>query len=147
MSLTYHVVRKKDMRPEAPEGAQLYYGQIRINQQVSYQNLCEEISQLTLLTEADVSCILDGLLFFARKELLDGNLVDLGILGSFRMTAGAPVVDKEEDFHPSMFRKGRIVFTPGIELKKITQRENIHYVKEKFIIKHTDEECKRDHVE
>ncbi|MCD7929995.1 MAG: hypothetical protein LUH15_00710 [Tannerellaceae bacterium] len=63
------------------------------------------------------------------------------------MTVGAPVVDKEEDFHPSMFRKGRIVFTPGIELKNITRKGNIHYVKEKFVTKHTDEECKRDHIE
>lgn len=48
--------------------------------------------------------------------------MQLGELGHFRLNAGSEGVEKPEDFKVSMFRKPRIVFSPGILLRQMCDR-------------------------
>ncbi|MCD7935315.1 MAG: hypothetical protein LUG98_00480 [Tannerellaceae bacterium] len=133
MSLKYHVVRKRDMLKEAAPGDMLYYGQIRTNDRITYSELCKQVERQTMSTGSDVIIIIDQLVALMEQHLLKGEIVELGPVGNFRITAGAPGVEREEDFHPSMFRRGKITFVAGTLLKEITDR--ISYEKYPFITK------------
>lgn len=119
MSFKYHVVRKKDMRKEAPEGAQLFYGQIRAGEKIGFRALCDSICAHSTIFRGDVPVIIKGLLHIMQVNLLLGLTVHLGDFGSFRMIAGSKGVEDPGKFHPSMFKKPRVVFTPGVMLRDV----------------------------
>ncbi|MCD7978330.1 MAG: HU family DNA-binding protein [Tannerellaceae bacterium] len=95
-----------------------FYGQVRAGETVSYNELCESISLISTASKGDVSCVIDGLIQILKQELLKGSVIDLSGLGKFHMVAGSKGVEEEKDFNASLFKKGRIVFTPGAELKE-----------------------------
>ncbi len=128
MALKYHVVSRTDLRKGAPQGAVLYHGQVRVGDRVTLDELSESISALSTASEGDISVVLEGLLMLLRQHLVKGNIVELGDLGKFRMVAGSPGVESAEDFNVSLFKKGHIVYTPGVKLLKHV-RKNTHYEK------------------
>ncbi|MCC8198244.1 MAG: hypothetical protein LIP06_06625 [Tannerellaceae bacterium] len=132
MALKYHVVCKKDLRKEASADAKLYHGQIRAGDRITLDELSESISALSTASEGDISVVLDGLLMLMRQNLAKGNIVELGDLGNFHMSAGSPGVEDAEAFSAAMFRKGRIVYSPGNRLIKHI-RKHVHYEKQTFI--------------
>ncbi|MCD8194528.1 MAG: hypothetical protein LUD74_08300 [Tannerellaceae bacterium] len=132
MALKYHVVRRTDLRKGASQGAMLYHGQVRVGDRITLDELGESISALSTASEGDISVVLDGLLMLLRQHLVKGNIVELGDLGKFRMVAGSPGVEEAEDFNVSLFKKGHIVYTPGVKLLGYV-RKNTHYEKLDFV--------------
>ncbi|MCD8044427.1 MAG: hypothetical protein LUH10_15360 [Tannerellaceae bacterium] len=145
MSLKYHVVSRADIRKEAPKGAKMYYGQIRSAGRVNLPQICVAVSALTSASEGDVEGVLAGLLFQMKQYLVRGDTVCLGDLGNFRVVMGSPGVENEADFSPSMFRKGRIVFSPGRMLRKLCR--NAHYEKANLKVIEREADCDRQHIE
>ena len=60
MSLTYHLVQRPDKSEGALEGSKLYYGQIKIRQQVDFDTLCERIADRSTASKGDVMVVIDG---------------------------------------------------------------------------------------
>ena len=56
-----------------------------------------------------------------------GRSVNLGDLGTLRISFGSEGVDEKEVFIPSMIKGVRVVFTPSVELKNAI--ENIRFEK------------------
>lgn len=144
MSLKYHVVGRADIRKGAPEGAKMFYGQIRSAGRVSLPEICVAVSALTSASEGDVEGVLEGLLFQMRQYLVRGDTVCLGALGNFRVVMGSPGVEREEDFRPSMFRRGRIVFAPGAILRSLCRK--VHYEKANLKVIERTTDCDREHI-
>ncbi|MCC8134696.1 MAG: hypothetical protein LIP06_07910 [Tannerellaceae bacterium] len=142
MAISYHVVRRPDMRKDAPEGATLFYGQVRAGETVSYTELCELISLISTASKGDVSCVIDGLIQVMKQELLKGSVVHLGEFGKYRMVAGSRGVEEESDFNASLFKKGRIVFTPGTELQETRSKLSFR----KLDVKTVEKECDLPHA-
>lgn len=141
MSLKYHVVCKNDMRKDAPQGAKLYYGQIQVNDRIGYEELCQQVAEHTLSTDADVTCIMDGLLLLLRQYLVKGNIVEMSVFGNFRLSTGGAGVESEDDFHPASFRTPRVLFSLGSMLKEATER--VGFRKIDFVEK--EKECQLPH--
>jgi len=80
-----------------------------------------------------VIVIIDQLLALMVQHLLKGEIVELEGLGKFRVTAGAPGVEHEEDFRTTMFRRGKVTFVASTLMKEITDR--VSYEKYPFITK------------
>ena len=66
--------------------------------------------------------VIDGLLYVMRQHLENGEVVQVGDFGNFRMLAGSKGTAVADDFTTSLFKKGRIVFTPGPMLKEVTAK-------------------------
>lgn len=122
MSLKYHLVQRPDKRKGATEGSKLYYGQVRAQGTIDFNRLCETIAAYSTASKGDVMLVIDGLLFVLKQSLADGNIVQMGEFGNFRMSAGSSGVETEKEFSTSLFKKGRIIFTPGSMLKEITTK-------------------------
>ena len=110
MSLTYHLVQRPDKSEGALEGSKLYYGQIKIRQQVDFDTLCERIADRSTASKGDVMVVIDQA----------GNSVQMGEFGNFRLSVGSSGVANAEDFNTSLFKKGKIIFTPGSRLRTMS---------------------------
>jgi len=121
MSLSYHIVQRPDKHKDAEEGATLYYGQVRVRQTVSFDRLCETIADRSTASKGDVQLVIDGLLHVLSQNLAEGNVVQVGDFGNFRMNAGSSGAATAEEFTTSLFKNGKIIFTPGAKLKQLTE--------------------------
>ncbi|MCD7930024.1 MAG: hypothetical protein LUE98_06670 [Tannerellaceae bacterium] len=145
MSFKYHVVRKADMRKGASKGDQLYYGQIRAGESITFRNICDSICATSTIFRGDVPVIIKALLHVMQQELANGLTVHLGDFGSFRMIAGSKGVEEAKKFHPSMFKKARIVFTPGVMLKDVANE--VHFEKLGEVVRTVpQDDCPLPHV-
>ena len=88
-------------------------------------DLAKEIVTVSALSRGDVSSVIENLLEILPKYLLMGKSVSLGELGTLRVSFGSEGVENEKDFIASKISGVKIVFTPGVELKK--QLGNIHF--------------------
>ena len=122
MPLKYHLVQRLDKSKEAVAGSKLYYGQVRAQQKLEFKKLCEIISSYSTASRGDVMLVIDGLLYVMRQHLENGEVVQMGDFGNFRMVAGSKGTVNSEDFTTSLFKKGRIVFTPGPMLKEVAAK-------------------------
>ena len=120
MSLTYHLVQRPDKSEGALEGSKLYYGQIKIRQQVDFDTLCERIADRSTASKGDVMVVIDGLIQVLTTELQAGNSVQMGEFGNFRLSVGSSGVATPEEFNTSVFKKGKIIFTPGSRLRTMS---------------------------
>lgn len=122
MSLKYRIVLKKDMSKGAAAGAQLFYGQVRSLEKTSFKALCALVSDYCTAKKGEVELVVDGLINVMKNLLVSGNVIQMGEFGNFRMTAGSQGSKTLKDFDPLLFKKGRIVFTPGSILKGIVTK-------------------------
>lgn len=129
MSLNFHVVKRPDMHKDAVKGAQLYYGQVRSSKKLSFQKLCDMIAMRSTAFIGDVMLVVEGLLSVMQERLEEGDIIQMGRLGNFRMVAGSTGAATEDDFNASMFKDARIVYVPGTMLKDIRKNATFEEIK------------------
>ena len=121
MALKYHLIVRKDLSKNAAADAKLYHGQVRSVRIIEFDHLCDLISDNSTASRGDVQVVIAGLTRVMQRTMGFGDVVRLGELGSFRMVAGSKGSITPEEFTTALFKKGRIVFTPGSVLKKMAQ--------------------------
>lgn len=129
MPLSFHVVKRPDMSKDAAEGAQLYYGQIRSLKKVSFQKLCDMIAMRSTAFIGDVMLVVEGLLSVMQERLEEGDIIQMGRLGNFRMVAGSKGAATVDDFDTSLFKNARIVYVPGTMLNDIRKSATYEEIK------------------
>ena len=127
MALNYHLVKRPDMRKDAAEGSKLFYAQVRSLKKLDFNKLCDLIAVRSTAFIGDVMLVIEGLLSVMEERLEEGDVIQMGRLGNFRMVAGSKGTENEKDFNVSLFNKARIVFSPGTMLNEI--RKNAKYEK------------------
>lgn len=141
MSLKYHLVQRRDMRKGAAADAKLYYPQIRSGEKISFEKLCEAISGHATASKGDVQIVISSLLYMLKMYLDLGLIVQVGELGNFRMTAGGPGVEDKKDFNVSMFKKGKVIFTPGSLLRDVANKASYE------VLPLVKDDCGRVHLD
>jgi predicted histone-like DNA-binding protein len=136
MALKYHLVLRKDLSKGAAPEAKLYHGQVRSVRVIEFDHLCDLISDNSTASKGDVHVVIAGLTRVMQRGVGFGDVFRLGELGSFRMVAGSSGAATKEDFNVALFKKGRIVFTPGPALKKLEQE--VKFEKGGFAAKSAD---------
>lgn len=129
MSLNFHVVKRPDMSKDAEKGDQLYYGQIRSLKKVSFQKLCDMIAMRSTAFIGDVMLVVEGLLSVMQERLEEGDIIQMGRLGNFRMVAGSKGAATVDDFDTSLFKNARIVYVPGTMLNDIRRNATYEEIK------------------
>ena len=127
MALSFHLVKRPDMRKDAAEGSKLFYAQVRSLKKLDFNKLCDLIAVRSTAFIGDVMLVIEGLLSVMEERLEEGDVIQMGRLGNFRMVAGSKGTENEKDFNVSLFNKARIVFSPGTMLNEI--RKNAKYEK------------------
>jgi predicted histone-like DNA-binding protein len=95
---------------------------------ITKSDMAKEIVNLSSLSRGDVSSVIENLIDIMPKYLLMGKSINLGELGTLRVSFSSEGVENEKEFTTAKIKGTKIVFTPGIELKK--QLATIKYTKQ-----------------
>ena len=85
--------------------------------EMTLNDLAEEISHASSLTEADVHAVLQSLVHAIPRAISEGYIVRLGNLGSFRMSINSTGSAKKEDVSEKNICKRRLIFHAAKQMK------------------------------
>ena len=85
MALSFHLVKRPDMRKDAAEGSKLFYAQVRSLKKLDFNKLCDLIAVRSTAFIGDVMLVIEGLLSVMEERLEEGDVIQMGRLGNFRM--------------------------------------------------------------
>ncbi|MCD8167628.1 MAG: hypothetical protein LUE93_16985 [Bacteroides sp.] len=139
MSLKFQCIELKLLSGEHA-GETRYFGRVRCEQKITFDQLCKQISLLSTATKGGVELILDSFVEVMSEQLSLGNILQLGDLGNFRLSAGSRGVDPEEEFQATDMRKPRIIFSPGKMLQEATDAITFEKLNSRVI-----KECPYEH--
>ncbi len=109
-------VSKKN--PQAPEDAPKLYASAMHGAKVEIADLAVSVSERCSLRRSDVQGALLALMEVIPNELLKGNIVSLGELGSFYTNVKSEGVLSEKELSIGMVKGTRIKYRPTKELTK-----------------------------
>jgi predicted histone-like DNA-binding protein len=114
--LKYKLVQKGNPRDlSAPKK---FYANHVSSGRKTLRSISRDIEDRSSLSRGDIGNALDNLVDQIPKYLLDGQTVNLGELGSFRLTISSEGADKAKDFNTNMIKNVKIIFSPGKLLKE-----------------------------
>ena len=125
---TNHAYVIKLSRKDAAEGSKLYYAQVRSLKKLKFEKFCNMVAVRSSAFVGDVKLVIDGILSVMEERLEEGDVIQLGRLGNFRMVAGSKGVENEADFNTSFFNKARIVFSPGTMLTQVKKNVTFEHL-------------------
>jgi predicted histone-like DNA-binding protein len=94
---------------------------------VTQQEIAVDIVNLSSLSRGDVGNSINSLIDTIPKYLLMGKSVNLGELGTFRISFSSEGVDDTKNFTVDKISGVRVLFTPSTELRK--KLESIRFEK------------------
>lgn len=84
----------------------------------SSKAMTRSATQNTTTAPAELDAALDLLGEYAKQQLLQGHIVRVGSLGTFRVIFSSEGVENILDFKPTMIKNARILFTPSKEFRE-----------------------------
>jgi predicted histone-like DNA-binding protein len=104
--------------PQAPAEDPKFYASLVHEERVEIDALATKVSQRCSLRRSDVHGVLVALMDIIPEQLLNGDIVALGELGSFCAAVSSEGVDSVDDLSVTMVRGAKIQYRPTKELKK-----------------------------
>lgn len=118
MAQKYIVVERKN--PLKPQEATKFYAMARSGRKVTVKEVCKRITERSSYSKGELEGCIGEFLLEIVNVLEEGNIVQMGDLGNFRMSLinGTPTAT-EKEFKASCIKKGRVLFYPGNDLRKL----------------------------
>lgn len=138
MAINYSIAAMKN--PAKPDEPAKYYAKAQAAGMVEIDELAEEISYATSLTDGDVVNAIRALVKQVARHIAKGEIVRLGTLGSFQAQLSSEGTDAEDKFNPANIRKVRLQFRPGTGLQGTLETANLSFRKVKRLKENVTEE-------
>ncbi len=116
MSAKYSVVSK--VNPRDLTAPRKFYPSYKSSGRVTLRQLSKKIAQISTVSTADTAAVIESLLELIPQELADGNIVELGAFGSFRLTIRTEGAATPEDVTVRNIKQVLPRFAPGKEFKQ-----------------------------
>ena len=116
MSLLFNPAQR--VNPAAPEEPKKWYPVIRSTGMKKERDVAKEIADETTLNPKEAEMAIYQLEKIMLRWLLEGKTVQLGELGTFRITAKCTGVDSEEEVTATQIKKLNLRFQPSVRLKE-----------------------------
>lgn len=116
MPAKYKVIEK--VNPRDPQGVRKFYPSLQSNGRSNQRKLALEAADRSTLSDADMDAAMTNLLALIPKHLVEGQIVDLGEFGTFRLTIKTEGADLAEDVTVRNIKKVGVRFTPGAAFRK-----------------------------
>ena len=125
MSVKYNVIQK--VNPRDPQGPRKFYPSIVSTSKMTRREVAKEAALVSSLSDGDTSNALDSILTVIKKELLKGNIIDLGEFGSFWLKIESEGAETEDLVQAANITRVSVQFRPGKELKEVLN--DIEFIK------------------
>ena len=107
------------INPQAPAAPGKFYAQPVIDGTVTKKTLADDLVLISSLSRGDISSVIENLIDILPKYLLMGKSVQLGELGTLRVSFSSEGADTKEQLNAKMIRGQKVIFTPGKLLKEM----------------------------
>ena len=115
--MNYKVVKRT--QPGVTGGGDAkYYASPLYTGKTNLKKMGTKLSNGSTLTKTDTMAVLIGLVDLIAEELKDGKIVELGGLGSFRISINSAGEETIEKVTSNSIKKTKVLFRPGGELQE-----------------------------
>ena len=125
--MKYRLVERRN--PTKPAAEKKLYATPVYSGKVMKKQIADDLVLISSLSRGDISSVIENLLDAIPKYLLKGYSVQLGDLGTFRISFSSDGADDANSFNVGMVRGKKILFTAGSAFKKILSE--LQFEKEK----------------
>lgn len=123
MSVNYSLALMSS-KPGDKDAPKKYYAKAQASGEVTMDEMAEEISYATSLTDGDVMNALRALLKQLNKNLAAGKIVRMENFGSFQLQLHSTGTETEKEFSAANITGASIQFRPGHSVKAVTRTGN-----------------------
>lgn len=118
MAQNYSLMARKNLLK--PNEAPKFYAVARSGRKVTVKEVCRRISERSSYSRGELEGCIGEFLLEIVNVLSEGNIAQMGDLGNFRMSlkTGTPTAT-EKEFKASCIEKGKVIFFPGSDLRKL----------------------------
>ena len=118
MAIPYKVIERGEPGV-AGGGTKKYYASAQTTGNLDIEELTEQIEQISTVSGADIRAVLYSIVDVVPKLLSNGNIVQIGELGSFRVSISSDPSETEEEVSAGNIKKAKILFRPGKKFSKM----------------------------
>ena len=90
-----------------------YYARVRSNGRTDTHGIARSINDMSTVSSVDTRAVLEAFLHVVPDKLAEGNIVELGDFGTFRVSVSSAGEDKAEDVTARHITDVRVIFSPG----------------------------------
>jgi predicted histone-like DNA-binding protein len=125
MAITITPIGKTN--PTHPELDMKYYPKVTKTGEIDLDELSEQISNDTTVTQADCYAVIISLVSAVSRELEAGKIVRVGHLGSFQISVKGTGSLTPEVVAPKNVKSASIIFRPGKKFKSMLK--NLKFIR------------------
>jgi predicted histone-like DNA-binding protein len=115
--------------PNQKQAPMLYYPRAVQSEEIDLDELSQQISFSTTLTETDCQAVIYSLVNTVSQALEQGKIVRLGHLGTFQISIKGTPSENPEDVIAAKIESASIIYRPGKRFK--TMLKNLKFAKKK----------------
>jgi predicted histone-like DNA-binding protein len=117
MPIQYNIVERGN--PASPESGKKFYPSIQSSGRVTHRDLVTEISEICSLSTADMMAAIEILLLMIPRELVKGNIVELGDFGNFWLRSTSKGAKTADQVSGELITNLIVRFNAGKEFKRV----------------------------
>ena len=117
MAQNYTLMARKNLLK--PDETPKYYAVARSGRKVTVKEVCKRITERSSYSKGELEGCIGEFLLEIVNVLEEGNIVQMGDLGNFRMSSHLRPTDTVKEFKASCIDKGKVLFYPGSDLRKL----------------------------
>lgn len=125
--INYSIAEMKN--PSDKDAAPKYYAKMQASGVVDLDDMAEEISYATTLTDGDVLNVLRALIKQMKKNLMAGKIVRMEKFGTFQFQLCSDGADTEKNFSAANITKVNIQFRPGALVREAQNLKSLSFKK------------------
>ena len=114
--MKYKVVERKN--PLSPQTQGKYYANAVNAGKFTIRDFAKEITERSSLSRGDIENVLENFLDVLPTFLKLGMSVHMGNFGTVRLSLSSEGAETPQAFRADMIKGAKVIFTPGVELKK-----------------------------
>ncbi len=116
MSVKFSTTPKKD--PRNLEAAPKHYAIAKSTGRADTQAVAKSINSMSTVSSVDTAAVLEAFLTVVPEKLAEGQIVELGDFGTFRVSLSSQGHDTPAEVTANSITDARVIFTPGKRFKQ-----------------------------
>src|SRR5262245_39331190 len=117
MSVKFNVSTRKNPRDLTAQPK--YYATIKSSGRTDTNAIAKSINSMSTVSSVDTAAVLEAFLTVVPEKLAEGNIVELGDFGSFRVSLSSDGADLAENVTSRNITDVRVIFSPGKRFKQM----------------------------
>src|SRR5215510_4999 len=117
MPIKFNVTPRKDPRDQNSQPK--YYATVKSSGRSDTNVIAKSINSMSTVSSVDTAAVLEAFLNVVPEKLAEGNIVELGDFGTFRVSVSSEGQQQADDLTSRHITGVRVLFTPGKRFKQL----------------------------